>query len=118
MTSLPELEAERKIMAQVVKTVDMPLTVVAKLFEELNPQNVEAIRSSSAGGTPLAAILLHCDPSNLVYPEGWSYRKGHMTNESKVEKGKGMNILVYQKNESYTYWPDVCSDQMTSVGFE
>ncbi len=89
--------AEMVKMANTVKPADLPVELAAKIFVALNRVDVVYMRMNPFGGdNGHGALYLCIDPSELIYPEGWYFAKGHFRNKHNTDSGLYYEIPMYQ----------------------
>jgi len=72
-------------MAKTVKMCDMNDNIAALVLQQLNPGKVSVIIERDIG--KVIKIITSVEPKELVYPEGWYYSKGHLTNKHNSSTG-------------------------------
>ena len=87
-------------MASMIKSCDLPGGPAAKLFELLNPGEVEAKIASDDPCDYIQCyeIVTDIEPSALTYPEGWYYAKGNFRNKHNSTTGRYYEIHMVKSN--------------------
>ncbi len=82
-------------MARTVKMCDMSGSIAAKVFEILNTGKVTI---NVADIDSVTAIITDTEPQELVYPEGWYYANGRLTNKHNSTTGMYDTVLMFHTN--------------------
>ena len=88
--------------AKVVKMCDMPVTIATRVFEMLNPGNVQLRKNNAFFRT---IIVTDIEPKNLIYPEGWYYAKGRFRNKHTSSTGAYSEVIM--RKSDGTLWADL-----------
>lgn len=83
-------------MAATVKMCDMSINVAIKVFEMLNPGRVKEKTLENG----VQVIVTDVEPEELVYPEGWYYAKGYLTNKHNTTTGLyAVKVMIKSNGE-------------------
>ena len=89
-------------MAATVKMCDMDAKIIIDIFCKLNSGKVGITKNFI--GSFNVAIVTGTEPCKLIYPEGWYYEKGYLTNERFTKKGIYERIEMVKPNGKF--WAD------------
>lgn len=88
----PNTKEEKVMASKIVKSCDLYGETAAKLFSLLNENKVTL---------KMPDLLCSCirivskkEPNELVYPEGWFYCNGYLTNKNQSSSGMYDEILM------------------------
>ena len=94
-----------------IKCCDLDGDTAAKLFELLNPREVELQRRGFVGGVDeIRGIITDVAPDQLLYPEGWYYAKGCLRNKHTSTTGLYYEIpMLTSRHQSWRELASYCT---------